>query len=242
MIQFFNYLDLKEIAISDITSKEIELFKSKLLRDGLKPKSINRKLTSINQFLKFLDAQVKMRKVKEQKQNFLNDVITKEEIEKILKHCNIRDKAIVMTLWKTGMRVSELLQLRVKDIGKDSIDIEGKGGKHRDILITAELNEILKEYLNVRLPTARNELFTGERGALKRGSINKILFKYAKIARVRKEKVHPHNFRHAFCKALADKKVSINIIADLAGHQSLDTTRIYTRNTKKELMRIIEDI
>jgi integrase/recombinase XerD len=243
LIQFMRYLELKEVDLLNISSKEVESFKGKMLRRGLKAKSINRKLTSINQFLKSIDAQVKFRKIKEQSQNFLNDVLTREEIERLLKCCSsIRDKAIMMALWKTGVRVSELLQLRVRDVGKESIDIEGKGGKHRDILISNELNEILEEYLKVRVPTTRIELFTGKRGALKRGAINKIILKYAKIAKIRKEKAHPHNFRHASCKDLADKGVSIDIITDLAGHRSLDTTRIYTRHTKQELIKIIDNI
>lgn len=243
LIQFMRYLELKEVDLLNISSKEVESFKGKMSRRGLKAKSINRKLTSINQFLKSIDSQVKFRKIKEQSQNFLNDVFTREEIERLIKCCgNIRDQAIIMALWKTGVRVSELLQLRVRDVGKESIGIEGKGGKHRDILISNELNEILEEYLKVRIPTAQNELFTGKRGALKRGAINKIILKYAKIAKIRKEKAHPHSFRHAFCKALADNGVSIDVIADLAGHKSLDTTRIYTRHTKKELIRILDNI
>ncbi|AKN34266.1 integrase (plasmid) [Clostridium carboxidivorans P7] len=243
LIQFIRYLEIKGVDLFNIDSKEIELFKGKMLRRGLKPKSINRKLTSINQFLKSIDSQVKFRKIKEQSQNFLNDVFTREEIERLIKCCsNIRDKAIISTLWKTGIRVSELLQLKVRDVGKESIDIEGKGGKHRDILISNELNKLLKEYLKVRISVPGNELFTGKRGALKRGAINKIILKYAKLAKIRKEKAHPHSFRHAFCKALADNGVSIDIIADLAGHKSLDTTRIYTRHTKKELIKILDNI
>ncbi|RFM20737.1 integrase, partial [Clostridium botulinum] len=88
----------------------------------MKAKSINRKLTSINQLFKSININygVKCKRMKEQKQTFLDDVLTRDEIEKMLNKCgtNIRDKAIIMTLYKTGLRVSELLQLRIRDIRK----------------------------------------------------------------------------------------------------------------------------
>lgn len=241
--QFIKYIDFKGKNINQLEPADIERYKKYLLRNGLKPKSVNRKLTSINQLLKYNNSQVKFKKIKEQRKNFLNDVLSKEEIERLLKSCgdNVRDKAIMLTLYKTGLRVSELLRLTIKDVNKNMIDIEGKGGKYRSIPISKDVKEVWNEYLKVRISTDSNQLFTGTHGALKRNSINKIISKYAIRVKVKKEKAHPHSFRHAFCKALAGT-VPINVIADLAGHESIETTRIYTMQTEKELRDILERI
>lgn len=243
--QLIKYIELKEKEIDQLEDGDIERYKNYLLRhDGLKAKSINRKLASINQFLKYNGSQVKFKKIKEQRDNFLNDVLTKEEIEKLLNSCkdNLRNKTIMFTLYKTGLRVSELLRLTTSDVNKKSIDIEGKGGKYRRIPIPKIVKELWHEYLKVRIHDDSNKLFIGTQGPLKRNSINSIIKKHAEIAKVKKEKAHPHNFRHAFCKALVEKGVPIETIADLAGHSSLETTRIYTTKTEKELRDILEDM
>ena len=242
--EFIKYVDFKGKDINNLEYGDIERYKNYLLKHGLKAKSVNRHLTSINQFLKYTKSQVNFKKIKEQKQNFLNDVLSKEDIEKLLKSCgdNLRDKAIMLTLYKTGLRVSELLALTTKDINRNSIDVEGKGGKYRRIPIVKEVHDLWVEYLKVRIPTDSNILFTGTQGPLKRNSINKIISKYALKTRIKKEKAHPHSFRHAFCKALADSGMSLGAIADLAGHQTLETTRIYTMQTEKELRNAIDRI
>ncbi|KMT22337.1 tyrosine recombinase XerD [Clostridium cylindrosporum DSM 605] len=242
--QFIEYLDIRCLNIKDIDIETIEKYKKYLLRNGLKAKTVNRKLTSINQFLKFNNHQVKYKKLKEQKQNILNDVLEKEEIEKMIYYCkdNIRDKAIMLTLFKMGLRVSELLQLVVSDTKGNKVTIKGKGGKYRSIPVPKDVKKLWLEYLNIRKEVNTNKLFIGKRGALKRQSINKIIQKYSRKAKIKKEKAHPHNLRHSFCKALASSGVDTLIIADLAGHGSLETTRIYTRQTEKELLNIMEMI
>ena len=242
--QFIEYLSIRNLNIQEVESENIERYKNYLLRKGLKVKSINRKLTSINQFLKFNNNQVKYKKLKEQKQNILNDVLEKEEIEKMIYCCkdNLRDKAIILTLFKMGLRVSELLQLVVSDTKKSKITIKGKGGKYRSIPIPKDVKKAWLEYLDVRTEKKESSLFVGKRGALQRQSINKIIRKYSKKAKIRKEKAHPHSLRHSFCKALVAKGVDPIIIADFAGHSSLETTRIYTRQTERELLNIMEII
>lgn len=242
--QLIKYLELKEKEIDQLEDGDIERYKNYLLKHGLKAKSINRKLASINQFLKYIGSQVKFKKIKEQRNNFLNDVLTKEEIEKLLKSCkdNIRNRTIMFTLYKTGLRVSELLKLTISDANKKAIDIEGKGGKYRKIPIPKSVKESWNDYLKVRIRDDSNKLFIGTQGPLKRSSINSIIKKHAGIAKVKKEKAHPHNFRHAFCKALVENGVPIETIADLAGHSSLETTRIYTTKTEKELRDILDDM
>lgn len=165
-----------------------------------------------------------------------------EDIESMLKvideHKDLRAKAIVMTMKLTGMRVSEMLQLTIDDIDKDTINIIGKGNKRRNVFISEHLKEIWKEYVNVRI-NKTNMLFTGQKGAINRYTVHKIIKYYAQLSNVKLSKTHAHNFRHKFCKDLADRGVSIDSIADIVGHTDINTTRIYTRKTKKELLDII---
>lgn len=244
IVQFLNFIYYKDKELLDVTSRDIEGFKKFLLnKKRLKVKTVNRKLTAINQFFKINNIDVVVRQLVEQKQNYLNNILNKEEIERMLKCCKSkRNRAIISTLYLTGVRVSELLQLTVHDVNKKNISIKGKGGKYRDIFVTKKLNKVLNDYLEVRKEDPSDKLFIGINGPLKRRSINKIIKSYAAEAGVKKSKAHPHNFRHVFCKNLADKKVSIEIIADLAGHTDLNTTRIYTKQTKEELINILEDM
>nr|KEH84647.1 Integrase/Recombinase [Clostridium novyi A str. 4540] len=245
LVQFIRYLINKRKTIFDIKAKDIELYKNYLLnKERLKVKTINRKLTSINQFLKFNHLEVNVQQISEQKQNYLDNILNKNEIEKLLKACknNKRDKAIIETLYLTGVRVSELIQIRVQDVNKKSVTIRGKNNKYRDIFVTKKLSQAWHEYLDVREECSCEQLFVGKRGPLKKRTINKIIRKYAEKAGVKKSKAHPHNFRHAFCKGLADRGVNIETIADIAGHSDLNTTRIYTRQTKEELIDILEEM
>ena len=237
----FNYFKYKDL--HRIDSEDIEEYKSFLLYEAkLNVKSVNRKLVAINQFFKYSKIAVSIRQEKIQTQNFLDDMLEDEDIESMLKvideHKDLRAKAIVMTMKLTGMRVSEMLQLTIDDIDKDTINIIGKGNKRRNVFISEHLKEIWKEYVNVRI-NKTNMLFTGQKGAINRYTVHKIIKYYAQLSNVKLSKAHAHNFRHKFCKDLADRGVSIDSIADIVGHTDINTTRIYTRKTKKELLDII---
>lgn len=240
---YLKYLDNKELAEYSIEEIEesIEEYKKYLLKNSYKATSINRKLISLNKYLKFLDISAKIKFLNIHEAKILDDVISLNEVERLLSVCdNARDRAIIITLQHTGLRVSELLEIQVKDIKKDEIEIKGKRNKYRVVMISDKVKRAWQEYYNVRPKSDIKQLFIGKRGALKRQAINKILLKYQKKARVKRNKVHPHNFRHSCFKTLSDLGVPIDVIADIAGHESLETTRIYTRRTKKELKKILD--
>ena len=121
--------------------------------------------------------------------------------------------------------------------------IKGKGGKYRKIFITNKLKDILIEYNEYhRKNTSSTALFTGERGAVTRSTVNKNLDKYFKILDFEEDKkITPHVIRHIFTKNLMSKGVSISAIKQLLGH-SLTTTDIYGQLSKKELMEILDNL
>lgn len=244
--QFYNYF--KDKPIEDIDYQDIEMYKDYMLNtQKFDPKSVNRKLVAINQYLTYLQIAVTIRQVKIHTQNFLEDIYSQEDLNKILdtleKSNDLRAKALIMTLQLTGMRISECLQITIFDIEKDTIMIIGKGNKRRNVFVPNKLRNVWKEYMKVRKQTRRtNKLFTGERGAITRHTAYMIVREYTIKAGVDEKKGFPHNLRHNYVKSLINKNVSIDTVADLVGHTDINVTRKYSMKTKKELLDIIEDL
>lgn len=247
---FFEYMEHKQNikSLNKITGEEgqkiIDRYINYLKREGYKPSTINGKIVSINKFLKYLGYEFKAKAIKIQNKMYIENIISEREFEKLIRACknNKRDYTIIMTLANTGLRVSELLTLTINDTKKESIYIYGKGGKGRELILSPQLKKILNDYIdNYRMKTHKRLLFTGERGALKRNAINKILLKYQKKTGISKEKMHPHSFRHFYAKYLINKGVGLDVIQTLLGHENINTTAIYTKSSKKELISIINN-
>lgn len=242
---FINYLynvgedleDPKEL------KKNFKSYISSLENKNYKPSTINLKITVINKFLRFINIDYSMKYLKQQKKLYISNVISESDYNRMLDVVtDKRDRAIIILLANTGLRVSEALSLTTNIIKDDVILVKGKKGKYREVFLSHKLKEILKDYIeNYRIKSSRDKLFTGRKGALKRQSINKILLKYAKKARIRKDKAHPHALRHLFGKRLADKGISLDVIATYLGHEDIKTTVIYTKRNRNELMNILDE-
>ena len=247
---FFEYMEHKQNikSLNSVTDEEgqkiIDRYINYLKREGYKPSTINGKIVSLNKFLKYLGYEFKAKAIKIQNKMYIENIISEREFEKLIRACkdNKRDYTIIMTLANTGLRISELLSLTINDTKKESIYIYGKGGKGRELILSPQLKKILNDYIeNYRMKTHKRLLFTGERGALKRNAINKILLKYQKKTGISKEKMHPHSFRHFYAKYLINKGVGLDVVQTLLGHENINTTSIYTKGSKKELLSIINN-
>jgi len=244
--QFMAYA--KENKILEFHNDTMKAYKEYLLYERfLSPTSANRKLVAIHQFFAFIEVSATTTKVKIQSQNFLENVINKADIENIIDIAkakkDYRTLAIVKTLELTGLRISEMLQLQIKDIHSNTIQIVGKGNKIRSVFIPKALNDVWLNYCRLgRMNKGCDYLFVGTRGHMTRSGVDKVLKKYGKLANVKKEKNHAHSFRHQYAKRLIDSGLAIDIVADLCGHGSIETTRIYTRKSKEELLNVIEDL
>lgn len=236
---------------ADITSADIENFKEHLIASGLKVNTINRKLVSIKQFIEFLNVEhdktiiVSVRQERQQRQNFLDDTLDRHDFKRLVSEAHASDdsraKAIFYTLFHTGARVSEMLQIKRDEIEQEYIWVKGKGDKHRQLFISSKVRTVWIEYLKTRRNNSEY-LFTGQRGAINRQTVHNIIKKYAEMADVDAAKAHAHNFRHLFCKSMIEKGMSIDTVADLAGHSDINTTRVYTRKTRPELMAAINEL
>lgn len=252
IIQFMDYIQKEP---EELTKVDINNYKKYLLENKLSIKSINRKLVAIKNFISYLvneenrSITLEIKQEKIQRQEYLDEMLTKEDFDALVaaaeRERDYRALALFYGLFLTGMRVSELLQLKVSDVKNDTISIKGKGSKYREVFVPERLRNIFGQYLAHRIPRETPFLFTsqtGKSGVINRITVNSIIKKYAKLAGVILTKAHAHNFRHLYCMSLIEKGISIDTVADLAGHSDINTTRIYTRKTKNQLLDTINDL
>jgi integrase/recombinase XerD len=240
--------------LEDVTTDEIEKYKEYLLSRRLKPKTINRKLVSIRQYIDYLNSNddidlkilVEVKLLKIQTQEYLEELLSKNEFDRLVKTAekenDKRAVAIFYTLYFTGARVSEMLQLKVDDVKQDAILIKGKGDRYRYLFITEELRGYITDYIRGMETEANQLLFINStnKKPMDRQSVHNLIKKYAGLSKIKLSHAHAHNFRHLYCLRLIEEGIGIEDIAQLAGHKNINTTMIYMRKPKSELMKALK--
>lgn len=151
----------------------------------------------------------------------------------------LRDAVVVTLLLNTGLRVSEVSNLRVSDIlmteRKAALTVRaGKGGKQRSVPINSEARRLLDEWISIRPDSGNEILFLGQRGEkMQVRSVQLAVSRLADLAGLKG--VTPHICRHTFAKSLLDNGVTLEKVAALLGHESLDTTRLYVTPGERDL-------
>jgi integrase/recombinase XerD len=178
------------------------------------------------------------------------EVLTDKQVERILfyiqneEKVSSRNRMILLLLLYTGLRVSELCDIKLKNIDflTAQLKVFGKGGKVREVPLKLEVVEAINEYLVERSsnPFADSDyLIVGQRGVLQRDAINTLLEKLTVKIGI-DARLKPHLFRHTFCTRLVSKGVPLTTVSKLAGHSSIDTTaRFYINSSKEEKMRAV---
>ena len=231
----------------------ITSYKNLLVESNYEVATINKKINSIHALNRYLVATGAMKEiVVENSKDRVKiaygsekqvEVYSDKEVERILFYIqnedkvSKRNKVIVMLLLYTGVRVSELCSIKIKDIDflNYSIKIYGKGGKFREVPLKFDLADVIKEYIKDRDYNLKDSEYQiiGQRGALRRDAINTMLERLTEeIGMVNKLK--PHTFRHTFCTRLINRGVPISTISKLAGHSSVDTTMTFYINSSRE--------
>ena len=168
-------------------------------------------------------------------------VLSKEEVKLLIDSCEVRkSKLMISLLYATGMRVSELVNLKVNNlIFEEKIGFlrQAKGRKDRIFNIPEFLFNDLREQAENQKNLNEEHLFTGSNGSLSQRNIQKIVSNLAKKAGIKKE-VHPHTLRHSFATHLLENGIDIRYIQALLGHSSISTTELYTHVSNKQLRRI----
>ena len=222
-------------------------FKKHLEAGGYSGSSINSMLGAVNCFLAFLGCDWKLRYVKVQRRTFLAEYkeLTQREYERMTKAAeNTGDHRLAMllqTLCALGIRVSELSAITVESLDTGEAVIKNKG-KLRRILIPKGLVQKLEAYCKEK-GIERGPIFVTRTGKpLDRSNIWKMLKKLAALAKVAAKKVFPHNLRHLFARTYYQKFKDVVRLADILGHSSIDTTRIYTARSGHEERRQLDQL
>lgn len=157
-------------------------------------------------------------------------VLSKDEIQRLFNAChNLKHKAILSLLYSAGLRISEVINLKIKDIdsGRMIINIlDAKGGKDRQVMLDKNVLDILRKYYKQYTP--KEYLFNGQ-FSLKYSerSINEFLKMYAKNAQIKNKIIYAHLLRHTSFTHLVEQGTDINLVQRLAGHSSVKTTNLY---------------
>lgn len=238
VLKFVDWMDDDEILTKDTTIR----FKNYVYNLEPRPKTstINTWIIEINKFLKYIDRKdLTLKKIKMQVKTSNNEVLTIADYKRLLRFAkrknNMQLYYIIKVLAMTGIRISELKYFTVENIKENYIDGFNKG-KERKIILRQDLARELRKYAR------DNNIKTGYifRGAKKgcmpnKATIWKQLKKTAGAARVNKKKVHAHSFRHLFAQIFLESYPgAITELADILGHNSLETTRLYTRTSNKQ--------
>lgn len=171
------------------------------------------------------------------KEKRLPEVLTKEEVKKLIDTAdNQKSRLILSILYSGGLRVSELVNLKVSDINFEENTgwvRKGKGNKDRIFTLSSSLAQEVKKYLEGR---ENNYIFSKDKPLTTR-NIQKIIYGLRKVSGISK-KITPHTFRHSFATHLLESGVDIRIIQALLGHSSLNTTQVYTHISSEQLKKI----
>lgn len=230
----------------EVTQKNLRSYKVWLI-ENYKPKTVNLRLRAINCYLESVDKEKwKLPFVRMQQKAFLENVISEADYE-YFKNCLRRDDEmfwyfVIRFLAATGARVSELIQIKVEHIKLGYLDLYSKGGKLRRIYIPKALQDEALSWLAEKQQGSGFIFLNkyGERITTRgiSGQLKKLAVRYEIDPLV----VYPHSFRHRFAKSFLERCNDIAFLADLMGHESIETTRIYLRKTATEQREIVDKI
>ena len=231
---------------SVVNKKNLLAYKGYLV-ENFKPQTVNLRLQGINKYLEYTKQdKLKMKFVKVQQKNFLENVISDADY-KFLK-ANLKADGhdewyfIVWFMAATGARVSELLHIKAEHVEVGYLDIYSKGGKMRRLYIPMKLREEAAKWLKEK-GVASGYLFLNRFGErLTTRGIAQQLKHFGEKYGLNRDVVYPHSFRHRFAKNFLDRFNDIALLADLMGHESIETTRIYLRRTATEQQQIVDKV
>lgn len=251
---FLSWLNKKQINYQQVSGKNINEFISKLFNSGLKSSSINRKISSIKHFYLFLSKKkiIKYSPADEietpKQEKYLPISMSEDEVEKLLSSPNSnriierRDKAMIEILYATGMRISELVNLKLTDVdfNRAVLKVFGKGSKERLVPYGEKAAEALDIYLRDRKRSDSKNVFLSNRGSqITRGAFWQRIKIYIKRENL-KSSISPHTLRHAFATHLLNRGADLRSVQILLGHSDLSTTQIYTHIAKQRLGEILK--
>lgn len=255
LMLFHRFCNDKKINLSNINEKEIKEFLKVLKQNNLSNKSINRTISSLKGFYKFLLIEKISNKnpmeyidTPKMSKN-IPSVLSKEEVNKLLEielinKFSYRNKAMIELMYATGLRVSELVNLKLNDIDlqENILKTMGKGNKERLVPIGEYATSIVIQYLHKARPLfLKNKhsdyLFVTNKGTnMSREQFYRILQNIAKKKGITTH-FSPHTLRHSFATHLLDNGADLRSIQEMLGHANISSTQIYTHVSKESLKK-----
>lgn len=251
------FLEKNNLTIKDDNDKTLKLYLNYIYDKKISNKSISRHLSSLRTYYDFLKKEnivtenifknVKNPKIEKNIPNFishdkLNEIFTSFNDSNL----DIRNRLVIELLYATGLRVGELVNIKIKDIdfGAQSIKVLGKGSKERYVFYNNTTKEVLKRYLVVRKKLQKKEndyLLLNDKGTpIKEASVRKIIQTTLMKCGI-KSKITPHTFRHTFATDLLNQGLDLVNVKELLGHASLNTTSIYTHITNDRIKEVYQN-
>jgi integrase/recombinase XerC len=258
--QFVAFLDTYSLtSATDVRHTHIRAWIVSMMQDETSARSVNRKLSCLKTYFGFLQKRQyitanPMAKVVSPKiSKRLPTTVPERNLELLFDQMEwgegftgVRDRALVELLYSTGMRRSELVNMKLTsiDFGSYRVKVLGKGNKERLIPFGRKLGEILRGYIEMRTQTfpgvTINDLFLNKKGdKLGDGGVYEIVKKQLGFVTTQ-EKRSPHVLRHSFATHLSENGADLNAIKELLGHASLSATQIYTHNSVERLKKVYE--
>ena len=234
------FLDFIKKQPNEIEEDDIKQYFANLQKNNISNKTLALKKAALIFFYKGILNKdiIKFKTPKAERK--IPEILTKEEVKSLIQATkSLKSRLIVKCLYSTGLRVSELVNLRLKDLSIDRKEgwvRKGKGSKDRFFKISDLLLEDLNKYI-LTLDDKEQFLFPGKNKTLTSRNVQKIIERSARKANLQK-KVSPHKLRHSFATHLLDQGTDIRIIQELLGHADLSTTQIYTHVSKEQLKKI----
>lgn len=262
-MKFINFLEMNELdpSAEQISSTDIENFLKWMYDLGISARSQSRILSGMKAFFKYLI----MEDIIEQDPGELitgpkigrklPEVLSIREIDALIAAIDLssregeRNRAMLETLYSCGLRVSELINLKLSNILADEgfLKVEGKGNKERFVPIGSHALKFINDYKQQRRnhqlisPEAEDTLFLNNRGkGLSRVMVFTIIKRLCKIAEIKKN-ISPHSFRHSFATHLVDGGADLRAVQEMLGHESITTTEIYTHLDRHYLRETIQE-
>ena len=254
---FLSYLTTQKINYLSLNKEDIRGFLKHLDQENYSNASISQMLSSLRTYYKYLIKEniinnnpfkmIRNPKLAKRLPNFLNNLQIEDliNIYDYSNPTNIRNHLIIELLYSTGIRVSELVNIKIKDINffDNSIKILGKGNKERIVLFGDYAKDVLKIYLNEARPTfvkktATDFLILNCFGTQITTRAIENIIKDCNEKLALKNKVTPHTIRHTFATDLLNNGADIKTVQELLGHSSLSTTQVYTHITNERLKSV----
>ena len=259
LLDFFDYLEIQfgKTSLKEIDHNYVRSWLAYLKTKKLSSKSINRKISSLKSFFKYhlktgaIDATPMSKVISPKISKRLPVFVKEEDTEKLIKTLSqstenwktLNAKMLICIFYATGMRLSELINLKEKqiDFSRSQIKVLGKGNKERIIPVSKNMISLIEDYQQLKkknFDKTENTLLVTEKG-------KKLYAKYAYLLvnlvlgeASTLDKKSPHVLRHTFATHLMNNGADLNAVKELLGHSSLASTQIYTHNTIEKLKDI----